>query len=153
VFTTTRQMREQGTSQSPSWYEGYWNVTSFVRDGMPVPAVVDDATRWDRIKFEAWNDASYVRWHDMDRSYGDLYTVVFDDVHGTMRFTPDTEVDPPKHPAGPLTFTFTHHGDDLTMTGTVAGHTLDVRLHRLVTSDMLLVSRGFHWINDAPFNR
>jgi uncharacterized membrane protein YphA (DoxX/SURF4 family) len=137
-----------------AWYDGYWNVTSFVRDGVSVPAVVDDATRWQWLVFEyGGDDRNYVGWQEMDGSWGDLYTVAFDDAHGTMRFTPDPEIDPPKHPTGPLTFTFTHHGDDLTLTGTVNGHALDVTLHKVDVSDMLLVSRGFHWINEVPYNR
>jgi uncharacterized membrane protein YphA (DoxX/SURF4 family) len=153
LITTMRQASEQSAPPPSAWYDGNWTVTSFVRDGVPVPARLDDATRWERLRFQALDRGQYVRWHNMDRSHSDLYDVQVDDARGTMRFTPDTEIEPPKHPIPPLTFTFTHHGDDLTMTGTVDGHALAVTLRRLDTSEMLLVSRGFHWISEEPYNR
>lgn len=148
------EMRGVGPDGPKTWYADYWNVTSFVRDGQPAPAIVDDASLWQRIKFEAMADGTnYVRWHNMDGSYGDLYTAEIDEAKGSMRFVPATDVEKPAHPTGPIAFAFTHHGDELTLTGTISGHTLAVSFHRLVLGDMLLTSRGFHWISEEPFNR
>jgi hypothetical protein len=37
--------------------------------------------------------------------------------------------------------------------GTFDGINVRVRLSKLDTSKMLLVTRGFHWVNEVPFNR
>jgi len=131
-----------------TWYSGYWMVSTFSRDGHDV----SDATRWQRLKFEVDDDGPIARWRNADESYGDLYDVTFDDAKHTMRFAPSTR-DTPTHATGPIDFTYTRTGDDLELRGTVAGHALDVHLTHLVTTNTPLMSRGFHWINEFPFNR
>ncbi len=39
------------------------------------------------------------------------------------------------------------------MEGTLDGRKIKARMRRVETSDFLLISRGFHWINEYPFNR
>jgi uncharacterized membrane protein YphA (DoxX/SURF4 family) len=41
----------------------------------------------------------------------------------------------------------------LVLTGNIDGIGLQAQLHRLPASQFLLTSRGFHWINEDPFNR
>ena len=43
--------------------------------------------------------------------------------------------------------------DHLTLEGKLGGSTLAVTLERVDPGSMLLMSRGFHWINEVPFNR
>jgi hypothetical protein len=43
--------------------------------------------------------------------------------------------------------------EHVTMTGTLGGVPLVVNLRRKDPSEFLLVNRGFHWINELPFNR
>jgi hypothetical protein len=39
------------------------------------------------------------------------------------------------------------------LTGTVDNDPLEIRMRRKDPSEFLLVNRGFHWINELPFNR
>lgn len=41
----------------------------------------------------------------------------------------------------------------LVMEGALDGKKIQARLHRADMSKFLLVNRGFHWINERPFNR
>ncbi|MFM1882053.1 MAG: hypothetical protein RJA05_462 [Planctomycetota bacterium] len=41
----------------------------------------------------------------------------------------------------------------ITVTGTVAGATIDATCTRLRPTDYLLINRGFRWINETPYNR
>jgi hypothetical protein len=41
----------------------------------------------------------------------------------------------------------------LEVEGRVGAENIAVELERVDTSNMLLMTRGFHWINEAPFNR
>ena len=37
--------------------------------------------------------------------------------------------------------------------GTAGTNALAIRLQKIDTSKFLLINRGFHWINELPFNR
>jgi hypothetical protein len=54
--------------------------------------------------------------------------------------------------SGELTYsqTDTTH---LSLTGLVDGQKVQVTLHKVPTDTFLLTTRGFHWINEDPFNR
>jgi len=43
--------------------------------------------------------------------------------------------------------------EHVVMTGTLGGSAVVVHLRRIDPSTFLLVNRGFHWINELPFNR
>jgi hypothetical protein len=42
--------------------------------------------------------------------------------------------------------------DRLVIEGTFNNQRLKVRLHRVDQSEFLLLNRGFHWINETPYN-
>ena len=44
-------------------------------------------------------------------------------------------------------------GDHLVLEGKLMDDVLSVRLRKIDTTKFLLVKRGFHWINEVPFNR
>ena len=41
----------------------------------------------------------------------------------------------------------------LTLSGTLGGAPVEIRLKRIDTSKMPLLTRGFHWISERPYNR
>jgi hypothetical protein len=52
------------------------------------------------------------------------------------------------------TLDYEREGDDrLRLSGDFAGARLDARLERMRPGDTLLMTRGFHWVNETPFNR
>ena len=53
---------------------------------------------------------------------------------------------------GNLVYSWTD-ADHLLLTGKLGNDAITVHLHRFETSKFLLTSRGFHWINEYPFNR
>jgi uncharacterized membrane protein YphA (DoxX/SURF4 family) len=146
-------LRWLGFGDTSAWYSGYWNVTGFVRDGQDVPALITDATRWRRIRIQGARDPVYARWRFMDDSYGDLYRVAVDEKQQAMTLTP-MEIDSAKSVTGPVTFHYVlTDPDHVTLEGKVGAASLSVRLERFDARNMLLVNRGFHWINETPFNR
>jgi len=138
------------------WYDGYWNATAFRRDGQDVPPLITDVTRWRRLRFQVAGDERYLRWRFMDDSLGDLYTFTIDETAHTVALAPAPEdvFGKPRRPTGPLVLRFSRpDADHLSLEGVVGGEQLSVQLERFATDKMLLVSRGFHWINPEPFNR
>jgi hypothetical protein len=43
--------------------------------------------------------------------------------------------------------------DQLTLDGEMGGHKIHMQLKLVATQKFQLVSRGFHWIQEYPFNR
>jgi len=75
---------------------------------------------------------------------------------GTLEFremTVAAEEDPSKAPlAG--TLAFTREGEKtLRLNGELAGAKIEAVCERLDARDFLLMNRGFHWVNETPFNR
>lgn len=62
-----------------------------------------------------------------------------------------TEVDDPRRSAGRLTVTA--GGGEIHLAGALAGVPVSLRLRRVDPTEFLLTRRGFHWVNDAPYNR
>jgi hypothetical protein len=57
-------------------------------------------------------------------------------------------------PAWKTAFTYTQPEPGLlALEGTLDGRKIKARARRAETSNFLLISRGFHWINEYPFNR
>jgi hypothetical protein len=43
--------------------------------------------------------------------------------------------------------------DHVSLNGTLAGSPVTIGLRKIDTGKFLLLSRGFHWINETPINR
>jgi uncharacterized membrane protein YphA (DoxX/SURF4 family) len=136
-----------------TWYSDSWNVTKFTRDGQEIPALISDATRWKRIRFEIGRDRSYARWRFMDGTYGDLYVAVVDEKLQMMTFTA-SDLDERKSSPSPVNLRYVRTDPDhLTLEGKIGVSALSVQVERLNADKMPLMSRGFHWINERPFFR
>ncbi|MEO7733298.1 MAG: hypothetical protein ABIY55_20220, partial [Kofleriaceae bacterium] len=126
------------------WCVGVWSVAAFARDGHDVPAVASDATRWQRVAFQAVEDQLYVRWRHMDGSPGELFTVVLDEKLQTMTLTPDSSA----KPEPPIVLRYARSdARHLTLDGDLGGQPYTVGLELLETNRMRLMSRGVRWIN------
>jgi len=126
--------------------EGAFEVETFTRDGREVPPLVGDATRWQRVFFYG---------NKLGRAFmmdGRTRVVFFhaDDL-ASHTTTLTKRADPPV-PLGTL-----HYAEQdaatLTLSGTLEGAPVEIRLKKIDTSKMPLLSRGFHWISERPYNR
>lgn len=140
----------EGVAASPDYF-GSYDVESFSRDGLAVPPLLTDGTRWRSVTIRRmpWGmgngptDRLLVRM--MDQSI----------VGAGFSMSPDQRTLTVSGGAAlPGTLTI-HPVDDrhMLVSGTMAGHPIEARLRRLTREDFLLVRRGFHWINEYPYNR
>ena len=128
----------------PALY-GIWNVEQFSVDGQPRPPLLTDAARWCRVVFERFNFGVVYSMSDTPTYYG----VSTDTKKNTLAFTQRHGGSAPK-----LTFTFARPAPgQLILDGPVDGHATHIQLRLQDRSQFLLVSRGFHWIQEYPFNR
>jgi hypothetical protein len=128
-------------------FYGNWVVDTFVADGVERPPLATDPVRWNSLSanvtiatiwltsggHEPGPDRDHYRWK-VDEANHTITVTVDDD--GKVK-----EVWHYSHPAP----------DRLVIDGVHLGKSLHVTLH--VAPPTRLLTRGFHWINEAPFNR
>ncbi|HKV09340.1 MAG TPA: hypothetical protein VJ725_14450 [Thermoanaerobaculia bacterium] len=127
---------------------GLWEVDELEMDGKVLPPLITDPVRWRRVMFEAPEILSL---HLMDDSKDDAqryYRLVLDPQKRTLQLTGFRD----KKPVSALAYHQPAPGL-LALEGTYDGHKVKAKLRRADDSRFLLKTRGFHWINEYPFNR
>lgn len=138
----------QTQSVPKSQLRGIWNVEDFVVDGQARPPLVTDESRWWRVVFDdPAPSRSIFAIQRMDQS--------------RQRF--DLKMDPKKRtlelakrddPKWKSTLSYQQLGPDLlALEGTVDGQRVRAQVRRMKDSQFRLIDRGFHWINEYPFNK
>jgi hypothetical protein len=123
---------------------GIWNVEEFVVDGAVRAPLVTDATRWRRVVFD-YPGVIAVQLMSDSRS---RYVLALHTDTKTLELTKRDD------PAWKAAISYKQPEPELlVLDGTFDGHTIRARLCRADDTSFLLVTRGFHWINEYPFNR
>lgn len=123
---------------------GLWNVDQMTIDGQVRSPLINDYDRWRRVIFQLPEQIWFQR---MDDSFI-VYGAAVDGGNRTISMTKRTD----KNWKG--NFSFQRPApDQLALDGTMDGHSIRMELKRVDVSKMLLVSRGFHWVQEYPFNR
>jgi hypothetical protein len=131
-----------GSPKSPLY--GIWNVDQFSVDGQPRPPLLNDNDRWRRAIFENPQRMSFQRMDDSFTGYG----VSINANDKTLTLTKNDDK------TWKATFNFQRAAQDqLTLDGRMDGHQIHMQLKLLDRKKFLLVNRGFHWIQEYPFNR
>ena len=128
---------------------GDWAVDSFVIDGVDHPPVLTDPVRW-----ESWSanprysqiwlmDGSFEGRNESTRGW---YTIKVDPAAHTIEVTVDSD----KQTKETWNYVLASP-DHLVIDCVHRGKSLQVAMHRRPAG--LLLSRGFHWINEVPYNR
>lgn len=123
---------------------GAWEVEELAVDGAVRPLLATDKTLWRRLVFE-WPGAIGIQY--AHETQAREYTLTLDP--GPHRFTLCCE---PEWKEAAISFK--QVGPDvLALEGTVNGKQIRGRFRRMDDSRFPLLNRGFHWINERPFNR
>jgi hypothetical protein len=119
---------------------GIWEVRQMSIDEQPRPPLLTDSTRWRRAIFDFPNRMAFQRLDDSFAPYGasvnlperTLALTKKDDKNWTASFTF-------QRPAG----------DQLILDGRMDNHQVHMELELIDRNKFLLVSRGFHWIQES----
>lgn len=131
-----------GRPKSPLY--GIWNVEQMSVDGQVRPALLTDQERWRRIVFDFPAFTSVQLPDDSFARYGSS----INDQAKTLTLIK------PADKNWKATFAFVRPApDQLTLDGTMDGHKIQMQLKLLDRDKFTLVNRGFHWINEYPFQR
>jgi uncharacterized membrane protein YphA (DoxX/SURF4 family) len=122
---------------------GIWEVKQQVVDGQVRAPQPSDSNPWRRITFDF---PTFVNFQRMDDSPA-WYAISIDMKNKTLVMTDDQDKN------WKANFSFERSGqDDMTLDGSMGGRQVRMQLKR-IDQQFRLVSRGFHWIQDYPYNR
>ena len=127
----------------PALY-GIWNIETCSIDGKPQPLLVTDNHGWRRLIFEF---PKYAHIEYMDAS-GKGYAAAIDEKATTLLLTDGSDKN------WKASFTYARPAPDrLSLDGSIAGKKASLQLRRMDETKLQLITRGFHWIQDYPYNR
>jgi uncharacterized membrane protein YphA (DoxX/SURF4 family) len=119
---------------------GLYQVEGFTRNGTEAPPLTTDANRWKMVVAQNLVIVQIRMMDDSMRGFGATYGPADDVVTLTAGAKNVFNYSPPD-------------ADHVVMTGMLSRDLLVVTLRKIDPSRYLLVNRGFHWINEVPFNR
>jgi uncharacterized membrane protein YphA (DoxX/SURF4 family) len=128
-----------GRAKSPLY--GIWDVERMSIDGQERSPLLTDYGRWRRAIFDFSTATAF---QHMDNSIA-YYSSSIDAKGRTLQFTRGNA-------KSKLTFQ-RPAPDRLILDGDMDNHKVHMQLHRFDRNQFLLVNRGFHWIQEYPFNR
>lgn len=143
-LVSARQLWHQyggGAPKSPLY--GVWNIERMSFDGQTRPPLLTDTERFRRVIFDR---PAYCAFQLMNDDFVHLSAQI-DMAARTLKLTGASGMS-----AGSFTFE-QPLPNSLVLRGTMDGHTLHIEGRLFDRSDFLLVNRGFHWIQEYPFNR
>ena len=123
---------------------GVWTVEQIETDGQVRPALITDATRWRRVIFEYPGRMAIQSMDDSRARYS------LDPKAGANVLAMSKRSDPKW--SSRVSYRETSPGV-MVLQGTFDGQKIRAVLRKTEVDDFLLVNRGFHWINEVPFNR
>ena len=138
-----RAQKQYGSKREKSVMYGVYNVATFIRNNDTVPPLTSDVKRWQRVLFDYPTFASVMMMNDSVTRY----TSKIDTINQTMSFSPQGDT------INEYLFTYTEDGANLQMDGILEKDTLRVNMRHYDLTNFGLLNRGFHWINEVPYNR
>jgi hypothetical protein len=132
-----------GGAPKPDLY-GIWSVDRMFVNGVERSALVNDYGRWRRVIIQ--NQTTLYLWR-MDDTFVS-YPAKYDANARSITLTKPSD----KNWTANLAFQRPDR-DHLIFTGAIDGQRLELRTTRIDREKFLLVSRGFNWVQEFPFNR
>jgi uncharacterized membrane protein YphA (DoxX/SURF4 family) len=144
LYQSHKQALQYGELGPKSPYYGIWSVEDFTVDGQVHPPLLSDYSRWRSIVFDSPRALSI---HPV-KGRRVVYGMSLDNPPHTLTLTRfDT-------PGWKTQFSFAQPEPNvILLDGQLDSHKIQAKLRRDDSYEFLLTSRGFHWINEAPFNR
>ncbi len=123
---------------------GLWDVESFTRNGQELPPLTTDTTRWKKVAIQYPGYFAIRAMDDSPKGYRSQY----DAAKSTVTLSQGA------NPSSKSIFAYSRpDADHVVLAGVLGSDTLSIRLRKVDVSKFLLINRGFHWINELPFNR
>jgi hypothetical protein len=136
--------RKYGGGSPKSALYGIWDVEQLSIDGQTRSPLTNDYGRWRRVVFDFPKTVAFQRMDDSFARFG----ASIDTNARTIALSKGGD----KKWKASLTYQ-RPAGDQLLLDGTMDSHKVHMQLLLVDRSKFMLVSRGFHWIQESPFYR
>jgi hypothetical protein len=129
-----------GAPKSPLY--GIWNIEQMVIDGQTRSPLTTDYDRFRRVIFDRPTQAAFQRMNDTFVPYA----AKIDTSAKTVTLT--------RSGGSPSSWSYEQPSPDvLVLNGSIDGRKMQIQARLFDRSNFLLVTRGFHWVQEYPFNR
>ena len=135
---------EFGGGAPKSLLYGIWEVEQMSVDDEIRPPVLSEEQRWRRVIFDRPDRTSFQRMNDSLLSFNAK-------LDANKKTIDLTKTDDAKWKAA-LSYDRPAN-DHITLSGEMDGHRVAMELRLVDRETFLLVNRGFHWVQERPFNR
>lgn len=135
--------KQYGTERVKSPLYGVYNVDHFVMNGDTIMDRLSDTVRWKRIVFDYPNFTPITMMNDHDKYFGSEIDTTAQTILLTTRGEEKQE----------HLFSYERSDQHLLLKGIMKSDTLEVHLKPYDLSRFGLMNRGFHWVNEVPYNR
>ena len=123
---------------------GIWDVQEFTLDGQPHPPLLTDAARWRRLVVSS-SQGIIIQGMDDESQF---YFRAIDMAARTLVLTKSNDRN------WKASFSFTQpSANNLVLDGSMDGHRIHAQFTAFDLSKFTLLTRGFHWISEHPYNR
>jgi hypothetical protein len=143
AYGTWDSWHQYGPGAAKSALYGIWNVKSYSEDGKDKPLLAPDAQGWRRLIFDY---PGYMQVQLMDDSLTGFPDAI-DEHANTITLTSRTDK------SVTAKFTYKRSSGSMSLDGTLRDRKVELQLERVDEKKLLLESRGFHWVQDYPFNK
>jgi hypothetical protein len=143
-FGAAKSRKEYGDLSPRSPLRGVWNVEELTIDGVVQPPLLTNPDRWRRMVFDYSRGISIQLVSDQRNRYG----IELDEKKKSFVLK--------KRDNPGLKAQFQYQRPDpgtLILDGSMEGKKIHAAMRLDAEKEYLLMSRGFHWINEYPFNR
>jgi hypothetical protein len=144
-YQSAQALKEYGDDAPKTKFYGLYNVKKFIYKKDTLTPLITDTLRWRQLSLE-WESFARVR---MMNDSINRFILKTDTTLQTMQFTNRNDT--------LQRFNFSYRFVDkkqLQLTGTYKGDSLSILFDRPdVSTAFRLTKRGFHWVNEYPYNR
>ncbi len=144
----------QETKLAQPEFFGAYQVEKFEKNGELMPPVLTDASRWKSISFQRLpygpggvrKQTDYMMVRMMNGMMGGGFVTIDEEIQKVEL--------PAQQPSVPKVISIKSIDEKtIEISGNVGEDEFKIRCRRVTREDFLLVNRGFHWINETPYNR
>ena len=126
----------------PALY-GIYNSELVLRNSDTIPPLTTDTTRWKQVLIQFNNYARIKLMNDTVRNYNFIIDTI----------THTATVYPPWDTLNKTKYKYLTDTSTLTLTGSIKGDSIYMRFRKYDLKNFRLMNRGFHWVNEYPYNR
>jgi len=133
---------DNATRKAPMF--GIYNVEKFIKNNDTLPALITDSLQWKQLNVAFASYAIVKTMNDSLRGYN----FIVDTSKKTVQLTSNRDS------TNKSNFTFFYPDTaHLVFKGTIRNDSVYIVMKKFNTENSVLISRGFHWINEYPDNR